>query len=171
MSFLNLGCGKDIKKGWINLDSVRLDGVDVVHDLESYPYPFEDNSIDLIFCSHVVEHLSDTVKFMEECHRILRPEGRLEIIVPYFASPGAFADPTHKKFFTLNTMKYFTSESGLNYYSRARYVLVTNELVFAKNVIFKPLSWAFNVLGMFYERFLSRVFPCSEIRYVLKKPS
>ena len=41
MKKLHLGCGKVIKKGFINLDSVKLKGVDVVHNLDVYPWPFK----------------------------------------------------------------------------------------------------------------------------------
>ena len=45
---LNLGCGRDIREGYVNLDKAGLDGVDVVHDLNVFPYPFEDNEFDEI---------------------------------------------------------------------------------------------------------------------------
>ena len=44
---LNLGCGKNIKEGYINIDKVK-EGADIIHDLEVYPYPFEDNKFDQI---------------------------------------------------------------------------------------------------------------------------
>ena len=43
MKKLNLGCGTDIKKGYINLDVAKLDGVDVVHDINRLPLPFKEN--------------------------------------------------------------------------------------------------------------------------------
>jgi len=36
---LNIGCGKDIKEDYVNLDSVKLPEVDVVHNLDKYPWP------------------------------------------------------------------------------------------------------------------------------------
>jgi len=41
---LHLGCGKIIKEGYVNLDIQKLPGVDVIHDLNKFPYPFKDNS-------------------------------------------------------------------------------------------------------------------------------
>ena len=41
---VNLGCGNKILQGWVNLDKYDVYPVDVVHDLESFPYPFETGS-------------------------------------------------------------------------------------------------------------------------------
>lgn len=38
---LNLGCGNDIREGWVNLDINKKEGVNVVHDLNEVPLPFE----------------------------------------------------------------------------------------------------------------------------------
>lgn len=80
---LNLGCGSDIRKDWINVNFYDSDGVDVVCDLNVYPYPFKDNSVSYIYMSHVLEHLIEPVKNLGECHRILKKGGILEIKVPY----------------------------------------------------------------------------------------
>lgn len=41
---VNLGCGKDIRKGWVNVDKIDIDDVDIKHDLDSFPYPFEEHA-------------------------------------------------------------------------------------------------------------------------------
>ena len=46
---LNFGCGADIKKGYINLDKSKIKGVNVVHDLNKYPWPFPGNHFDEIY--------------------------------------------------------------------------------------------------------------------------
>ena len=98
---LNLGCGKKIKQGYINLDNKFFRGVDVIHDLDKYPYPFKDDYFDYVLCDNVLEHLDNLIKTMEELHRITKKNGTIEIIVPYFSSIGAFQDPTHRHFFYL----------------------------------------------------------------------
>ncbi|NUM79926.1 methyltransferase domain-containing protein, partial [bacterium] len=74
---LNLGCGTDIIPGFINLDIVKLDGVDVVHDLSKYPYPFEENTFDEIVAIDVIEHLPSTVQVIEELYRISSPNAKI----------------------------------------------------------------------------------------------
>ena len=57
---LNIGCGKDIKPEFVNLDNVKLPGVNLVHDLDKFPWPFEDNSFEYIRAISVLEHLEDS---------------------------------------------------------------------------------------------------------------
>lgn len=83
----------------IGVDIVRCDeGVDIVHDLTIFPYPFEDNSVDALHASHFVEHLDgpERMKFMDECYRILKPGGKMRLTHPYYKSVRAVQDPTHK---------------------------------------------------------------------------
>ena len=76
---INLGAGREIKDGFINHDITRLDGIDVVHDLNVFPWPWDDCSMDYILMQDVLEHLDDIVKPMNELHRILKPGGRVKI--------------------------------------------------------------------------------------------
>ena len=124
---LNLGCGKNIQKGWINVDAVKIDGVDIVCDLNKFPWPFDDDSVDTILMDNILEHLDDVVKVMEEVYRILKVNGNAEIIVPYYKSKNAYKDPTHKHFFTEETMNYFTCWHPCSFYSTARFRIITCE--------------------------------------------
>jgi predicted SAM-dependent methyltransferase len=59
MTKLNFGCGEEIMEGFVNMDILKLEGVDVAHDFNKFPYPFKDNEFDEIYTSHVLEHLED----------------------------------------------------------------------------------------------------------------
>lgn len=59
----------------------------MVFDLEKFPYPFEDNSLDEIYSAHVLEHMDDLGKVMEEFTRICKPGAEIKVIVPYFSNP------------------------------------------------------------------------------------
>ena len=91
---LNLGCGTDIKPGWVNHDMVRLDGIDIVHDLNIAPWPWDDNSIDEVCAKDVLEHLPNTLSVMGEIFRITKPGASIYIAVPYWNSWEAITDPT-----------------------------------------------------------------------------
>src|SRR5215469_13722542 len=80
---INFGCGTDIREGWINLDVAALPGVDIVHDLNQLPLPFDSETAEQILSLDILEHL-DYIPFLKECHRILRPGGQVHISVPHF---------------------------------------------------------------------------------------
>jgi len=121
MSKLNLGCGRRYLPGYINCDVSDAVKTDLCFDLNSFPYPFEDETADEIRLEHVLEHLPDTVAAMCELHRILRVGGVLRIWVPYAKSDWAFGDPTHRSFFTEQTFDYFTRGHTYEFYSPARF--------------------------------------------------
>lgn len=161
---LNLGCGKDIKPDYINLDSFKLAGVDIVHNLEKYPWPLKDNSFEEVYCDNVLEHLSSTIKPLEELWRISKNKSKIIIKVPIFPGTGAAADPTHKQFFTYTTFNYFRPEDGLNYYSKARFKIFKRKIIFHQYL--KPLTWFFNSsekMQKFWNTFLSFLIPANSL--------
>src|SRR3989344_8190687 len=163
---LNLGAGKDIKKDFINLDSLQLPGIDVVHNLDYFPYPFKDNTFSYIYCDNVLEHLKELIRVMEDLHRICKNDAEIEIIVPYFASFNAYKDPTHKTFFTFETFEYFTDDHNYNFYTKSRFKIVYRKLMFSKRL--KLLEIIMNKIPKFYESYISNVFPANGIKVKLR---
>jgi ubiquinone/menaquinone biosynthesis C-methylase UbiE len=92
---LNLGAGELKKDGYINIDWNKLANPDVCHNLNVFPYPFSDNTFDLIEASHVLEHLDRPFDVMKELHRILKPSGKLIINVPHFSRGFTHAEHSH----------------------------------------------------------------------------
>jgi predicted SAM-dependent methyltransferase len=169
MKKLNLGCGKDIKKGYVNLDSVKLPGVNIVHNLDKYPYPFKDNEFDEVYCHHVLEHLNSIIKPLEELHRITKKGGKIIIEVPIYPSLGAMADPTHQSYYTYLTFNYFREDDNLNYYSKARFKLLKRKIVFQKPFFF--MTWLVNsdeYFQKFYVTFFSYLFPAEVLNVELE---
>jgi len=82
---INLGCGKDIKSGFVNVDFEKRDNalVDHVADL-SKKIPFEDSSVEFIYSSHLIEHLDwvDGGNFIKECFRCLKHDGKIRVLLP-----------------------------------------------------------------------------------------
>ena len=168
MNRLNLGSGPDIMPGYINLDVLALPGVDVVHDLNQFPYPFPDGHFDEVFTSHVLEHVDDLLKVMAELRRILKPEGRLVIRVPHFSCGVSYRDPTHRRLFSYFTFDYFTGDC---FYGLPRYRILERRLNYTRlavtwlNPILNPLI---NLAPGLYERLFCWWLPCAECICVLQ---
>ena len=94
---LDLGCGKNKVPGFVGVDAIKFDGVDIVHDLRK-PWPWADNSVDEVHCSHFVEHLDamERVHFVNELYRVLKPNAGAIIRTPSAWSDRAYGDLTHK---------------------------------------------------------------------------
>jgi len=127
------GCGNHRMEGFIGVDRLKTRAVDVIHDMNRFPYPFRDSTAEEVHLINVLEHLPDTIRVMEEIWRICKNEATIKINVPYYNSPGAFQDPTHVRFFTEHTFDYFTEDGALwlsayNYYSHARFEILSVEL-------------------------------------------
>jgi len=148
---LDLGCGLTPKEGFEGVD-VRGDKKKYAVDLFKFPWPFEDNSVEEIHCSHLVEHIPareveerdivafatakpDTIKrflgqdmlfaFMDECWRILQPDAWIQIVVPSARSNRAFQDPTHRRFLMQETFMYL-DESWRELQSLQHYIVRCN---------------------------------------------
>ncbi len=103
---LNLGCGNQTPPEWINVDyslgaqifktplfsivnskfkifNITWDENIFIHDLRK-KFPWSDNSVDFIYSSHTLEHFSQNegYHFLQECHRVLRKQGTIRIVVP-----------------------------------------------------------------------------------------
>ena len=108
---VNLGCGNKILQGWVNLDKYDVYPVDVVHDLETFPYPFETGSCTEILMNHVLEHLgADAETFngvVKELHRICAHDARLYINVPHPRHDTFLSDPTHVRPITADVLRLY----------------------------------------------------------------
>lgn len=114
---LNLGCGRNVLEGWTNLDCRALPGVNLVVDLTYEQIPLEDNSVDEILASHLIEHIQKPLSLLEELHRVAKPDSLLTIRCPYGSSDDAWEDPTHVRPYFLGSFGYF----GQPFYWRADY--------------------------------------------------
>lgn len=102
---LNFGCGRVIKEGWTNVDLQKAKGIDKSFDFTKFPYPLKTNTFDYVLIDNVLEHLPNPQKVMKEIWRICKKDAVVEIIVPYYNSYYAYADPTHVNFFSDLSMK------------------------------------------------------------------
>lgn len=182
---MNLGCGKDIKEGWINLDSVSLPGVNIVHNIENLPLPFSNNEFDEILCKDILEHV-EYIPVLKDLHRILKPEGILKIQVPHFSSKNNFVDPTHKKLFSVSTFDFFVRgtkhyEHKAHYYFDfsfskilSRSITFSGDIRNSKAFFLNPLVNKFVNKNkwrqeLYEDTALARLFPAADIYIELMK--
>ncbi len=163
---LDLGCGPNKVPGAIGLDVAPLPGVDVIHDLAEVPYPFEANTFAEVHLYHVLEHVIEPLKILDEVWRICVPGAVLYIKLPHFSSFHAWADPTHKRAFSYRTFDYLTSNSGYEYYFKGSFEILERRLLYLLPYPMpgseyldklKPLTalieWAANARPFICERF------------------
>jgi SAM-dependent methyltransferase len=178
---LNLGCGTDIREGWVNLDIAALPGVDVVHDINILPLPFSDGSFDEILCNDILEHV-DLAPVLKECHRILSPGGRMRIEVPHYTSNNNYVDPTHRNRFSVKTFRFFArdtfegSRRGSYYFDFSFSSVAATRLKFVHGI---PYFWNWIVSPVINSRYsmqcyyeatgLAYLFPAQNLQVILVK--
>ena len=113
---VDLGSGFNKLPGYIKIDYHPHKGnINIICDLEKDPLPFNDNFVDVLRATHILEHISNLKHLMQECYRVLKPESLMHIVVPCYPAPLAFQDPTHVRYFTDETIeKYFCKRSETN---------------------------------------------------------
>jgi predicted SAM-dependent methyltransferase len=134
---LNLGCGNQKYKGYLNVDSNPRCKPDKIVDLEKR-LPFKDNTFEEVTAEHIIEHISDTERIMKEIWRICKNGAVVKITVPHYKTEAAFTDPTHKRFFSPGTFEYFTKKRKTSYYFDFEYEIV-NIKVERKGILRKLL--------------------------------
>lgn len=173
---LDLGCGARKRKGAVGVDIVHGKDVDIVYDLNQYPYPFADNEFDDILFDNSIGHLNSIVKTIEEAWRISKPGAKITIKAPYFRSHFAI-DPTLIHLFASHSFSYFDSESDYHKYYKysTKAFFHVEKVVFDEgyrcSLFYKPIlflvKWFANKHPMWYEEYLAHLFPLHDLTYYL----
>ena len=151
MIILDFGCKKNKIKGAIGVDIDPNSSADKIHDLEKFPYPFPDNSADLIFAKHILEHLQNPRVLVQEAFRILKPGGKLIMEVPHRTSYVAYSDLEHNRYFSYYTFRSLVGEENF------KKLKIT--IKFYKIYRFFGIQKLFNKFPEQYERFWAHHFP------------
>lgn len=116
MTTLQLGCGIRPLDGAVNHDRIKHhDYVDVAHDLDVLPWPWQDGEFDKVIALDVMEHLRvDVQVWLDECWRILKPDGQLVLRLPAHDNPVSWRDPTHRHWFHEETFHYWDKVTELH---------------------------------------------------------
>ena len=179
---LNLGCGTDYKKGWINVDFNKEVKADIHCDLNNL-IPFKDNSVDRILLDNSLEHIHKDkfFWFMDGLHRICKNKAEIIILVPHFSSCSAFKHLGHQIYFGISSFSIMDVNAPWNEerYNKARFKILKEEL----RILHRPsknfevlnkavlcLDWFYNLGGrkwkLFWEKF--NLYGFEEIVYILE---
>ncbi|GAB3218732.1 methyltransferase domain-containing protein [Algoriphagus aestuariicola] len=182
-SVLELGPGETKQFEYcIGLDMVNKDSVDFVCDLSEGFSFIQDSCIDEIHTSHFLEHIDNLPLFLKEVFRVLKPGGRMVNVVPHFSNPYYYSDYTHKAFWGLYSISYFSKNSFFKrkvpmYYNDIDFDILDVKLIFRsdfrlRNLFKKVLTSIFNssnYMKELYEETFTYIFPCYEILFVIQK--
>ncbi|HTS86575.1 MAG TPA: hypothetical protein VMG61_15815 [Usitatibacter sp.] len=106
---LNLGCGSKRMDGYVGVD--LYGEPDIRLDLETFPWPWADSSVDEIMMEHVLEHLGRDpdgfIGIIKELYRVCRNGAVIHIIVPHPRHDNFLGDPTHVRPITPQVMQLF----------------------------------------------------------------
>lgn len=172
---LNLGCGPGILENYVNLDIVKGPGVDVVHDMEKFPYPFDDNTFEGIKCSHILEHMNNLNKVIDELWRITKNGGIIKIYSPYALGTMFFGDPSHKTPICYRTFENYNIDNPsinkymTNFGSPSRFKILNRQIMFSVHAsirgkrVLKFMDYIINFCPRLYERFFYAILPAEMI--------
>ena len=147
---LNLGACDDERAGYLSVDIAPP--ADVVCDLRER-WPWGDSTVEAIYAHDVFEHLPSKIHSMNEAWRVMKPGALLDLAVPcvYLSdgriNPGAFCDPTHVSFWTLDERYYFCEEWNHKFGERGRL-----GPRYGITALFRPLKWELMEYGIGAER-------------------
>jgi hypothetical protein len=162
MKKLNLGSGNNYLEGYVNVDDNIHVKADVVHDLNSYPYPFGADEFEEILADHVIEHLDDPLDFLQESYRISKDGAKTIIKCPHFSCN--WLHPRHKS--AISTKLFdFLDKNNSEYYQRADFAvekiilkwLRNTNLGKRKNLLIKFLNFIINFLANWNIAFAERI--------------
>jgi len=152
MKRLDLGCGLKGKiKNSIGLDKRVAPHVDVVHDLNVFPYPLPDNEFDWIEMSNIIEHIDNPLLVMNEVYRIFKDGATARIITPHYSSHLSYGDMEHKNRFGYCAF-ISLEETGL-------FKIKKHLLHFSDFYKFMFISTFANLFPRKWEKYLCFIFP------------
>jgi SAM-dependent methyltransferase len=172
LPILDVGCGINKYPGAIGLDRNPNTAADVIADLDHFPFPFADNSFREVRAIHVIEHVANVIRTMEEFWRLLSPGGRAFIVTPHYTDFSSFCDPTHRWHLNSYSLRYFGADNaGYGYYSAARFREISVRvklLALWRYLGFEVMVNAFPRFRRFWEHYLCFVIRGKVIEWTLE---
>ena len=160
---LNLGCGKDKIKGYINVDFIKENEPDVLLDLNNINnYPWKKDSVEEVIMQDIFEHLEikNRLKVLNKLIELCKKDCIIKIRVPHQSSCNVSADLTHRGGFSWSSFEGDYMPKEIN--------IIKRELQFPKPYRWLGFNKFFSKRPLVYERFFYGLFPCGNIYFELK---
>ena len=171
MQVLDIGCGKNKAKNAIGIDFNPNFQADIIHDLNVFPWPLDDNKFDAVLCYNILEHIDNVPKTMDEIWRIGKNGAIVEIVSPFPSSRWLYTDPTHKRAFVSKSFDFFIE--GSEYYgkipTKAKFELL--EIEYRKDTYRWWDRFLLKVVNKYkdhYESYFMYIYQVHEIYFELK---
>lgn len=172
VSILDVGCGIKKYPGSIGIDRNPASDADALVHLDQFPYPFRSSIFDEVRAIHVIEHVADVIRTMEEFHRLLRPGGRVFIATPHYTDFSSFCDPTHRWHLNSYSLRYFGQDNaGFGYYSPVKFREISVRLKLLSLWRYLGFEWLVNHwprFRKFWEHYLCFVVRGKVIEFTLE---
>lgn len=172
LRILDVGCGIKKYPGAVGIDRLAGTAADIIHDLDQFPWPIENSSFEEIRLIHVIEHVDDVIRTMEELHRVGRNGAKVFIVTPHYTDFSSFCDPTHKWHLNSYSLRYFGADNaGFGYYSQIKFREISTKvklLALWRYMGFQLLVNAFPRFRRFWEHYLCFVIRGKVIEWELE---
>lgn len=158
---LDVGCGNNKYPGAVGIDRIQGTAADIIHDLDQFPWPLEDSQFDELRMIHVIEHVGDVIRTMEELHRLGKNGATVLVVTPHYTDFSSFCDPTHRWHLNSFSLRYFGDDNaGYGYYSKIKFREISIHvrlLALWRYLGFEFLVNAFPRFRRFWEHYLCYV--------------
>jgi len=161
-TILDVGCGNNKAPGAWGIDLDPKSQADVICDLDHYPWPLADGQFEEILCNHVVEHVADVMRFVQEIHRVARPGALVQVVTPHYTSPSSYADPTHRHHFAAGVPDVLAARCA------PRFVKASVHLRFSRLYRCLGIEALANHFLNLYEPFFAFLFPARDLHFILR---
>ena len=165
---LNLGCGQNQIPGHVNVD--KFGEPDVRHDLETFPWPWEENSVKEIVLNHTLEHLGQSasiyLKIVKEIYRICAPGATIFIVVPHPRHDHFLNDPTHVRAVTADSLELLSKNKNAAWAAKG---CSNSPLGLFLDVDFELVSSTYVLDPFWKERLDNGVYTETEIHQAIKR--
>jgi hypothetical protein len=168
MKRINLGCGQNKFKGFINVDNNTRVNPDQLVNLNQLPWPYKDNEFSHIFAKDILEHLGDTnedfIKIIKEMYRVSDNGAIWEVQVPHWRCDVAIDDLTHKRLITPGMFHLFSKR---NLFEKIKTKGSESMLAFEEDVDIELVDMQFDFLPHWKRKLDNREITQEELDYAL----